>query len=126
MNSKIVSLIITCGLLLVLAGCMRHESVRHLAGDASLITPNKSTMQEVMAYLGEPEEKYTLADGGEVWTYYQVNKSRLRKTPYIGKKIGSEEYDVLRVTFRQETVQNCTFRTIAEEDFKKGLGDGTP
>jgi hypothetical protein len=126
MNNKIVSIIVACGLILVLAGCARNKSVRHLAADASLITPHKSSRQEVLTYLGEPEEKHSLSDGSEVWTYYQVNKTVLRKTPYIGDKLGSEEHDVLRVIFQQDTVQDCTYRNVAEEDFKKGQGDGTP
>lgn len=105
--------------LLVLSGCFRHESVRHLAGDACLISPEKSTKQEVLSYLGAPDERRMQPDGGEEWIYYQANKSLLRKTPYFGNNLGYEKYDVLNVSFRGNLVRTCSYRLLAEKEFRQ-------
>jgi hypothetical protein len=58
-----------------------------------------------------------------LWIYYQVNKSTLRKTPYVGDKLGSEEYDVLHITFNGDIVETCTYRSLTKEEFQNG-GNG--
>jgi hypothetical protein len=126
MDRKILGLLMAAGLLLLLYGCFHHGLVQHLAADASLITPGKSTRQDVRNYLGEPAEKLRREDSTELWIYYQVNKSLLRKTPYIGKNIGEEVYDVLRVIFSGDTVQSVTFRALPGQDFKAGEGAMPP
>jgi hypothetical protein len=119
MNRKTLGLFFAIGLLLMLTGCFRHPPVQHLAADASLLTPGKSTRQEVLTYLGEPAEKQQLADNTEMWIYHQVRKSTLREAPYVGEFLGTEEYDVLSVTFSADTVQTVTYRMVPEKDFKK-------
>lgn len=112
-------------LALVLSGCVRHKPVRHLAADACLITPTKTTKKEVLSFLGEPDERHELAGGSEEWLYYQANKSLLRKTPYVGKNLGHEEYDVLHVVFTGDTATSCTYRALNEETFRQDE-EGTP
>ena len=104
MTRKFLHLIFFIMLLLLLSGC-RPKPVQHLAADACLITPKLSSRQDVINYLGEPAESQKKADGRELWIYYQVNKSTLRKTPYVGDKLGSEEYDVLHITFNGDIVE---------------------
>jgi hypothetical protein len=106
-------------LLLLCAGCSSKEYVRHLASEACLITPKHSTKQELQAYLGPPDKKQTLDNGSEEWTYYQQNKSLLRKAPYIGQKLGSEEYDVMVVVFKGAVVDICQYRMFSEAEFKE-------
>lgn len=106
-------------LLLFSAGCASKEYVRHLASDASLIKPQQTTKPEVQAYLGPPDKKQSIVNGGEEWTYFQNNKSLLRKTPYIGQKLGSEQYDVMIVVFRGEVVDNCQYRMLTDMEFKE-------
>jgi len=118
MNRKRVQLLIAIGILFALTGCFRPKPVQHLAADACLITPKLSTRQDVLNYLGEPAESQKHEDGSEEWTYFQVNKSLLRKTPYIGDKLGSEEYDVLHITFNGDIVATCTYRSLGEQEFQ--------
>lgn len=113
-------------LMTVSAGCSSKEYVRHLASDACLITPQQSTKQNIQAYLGPPDKKQTMASGHEEWTYFQQNKSLLRKTPYIGPKLGSEQYDVMTVVFRGEIVDACQYRMFTEEEFKASRIDLGP
>lgn len=107
--------------LTIIFGCAGYP-VKHLSSDASLIIPARTTKQEVVNYMGVPDEKITRPDG-EVWRYYQANKSLLRKTPYIGGAMGYEEYDVVVITFSGEVVASCVYRLFNEQDFTKtGIG----
>ena len=107
-------------------GCTSKEYVRHLASDACLITPQQSTKQDINAYLGPPDKKQSLANGGEEWTYYQQNKSLMRKTPYIGPKLGSEHYDVMVIVFHGEIVGTCQYRMFTKEEFEESHIDTGP
>jgi hypothetical protein len=102
-----------------MAGCAK-KNVRHLASDVSLITPEKTTKGQVLTYLGQPDEQYEKAEGGETWIYYDVKKTALRNTPYIGDKIGDKKYEMVKVTFGGEIVQTCVYRLLTEEEFEEG------
>ncbi|HIJ89516.1 MAG: hypothetical protein OEV89_01480 [Desulfobulbaceae bacterium] len=106
-----------CLLGFVGSGCFYREPVRHLSSDICLITPNL-TQKEVIATLGSPDLKQK-GEQGEVWIYREVKKSFLRKTPYIGEKLGSENYDVVTITFVGDTVSTCLYRAYNEEEIKK-------
>ena len=107
-----------CLLAVACSGCFFHgEPVRHLSSDACLVTPNL-TQKDVLATLGPPDEKQK-NEHGEVWIYTQVNKSFLRKLPYIGDKLGSENYDVVTITFAGDTVATCLYRSYTDSEFKK-------
>ncbi len=108
-------------IIFVLTGCFRHEPVRHLAAEAALITPHQTTKQEVLSYLGEPEERQSVSENREVWIYYQADKSLLRKTPLVGNKMGNLEYDVLNVSFTGDVADNCVYRRLDEETFRQGI-----
>lgn len=114
------------GLLLSgLPACSSHEPVRHLTSDISLLTPNYTTRKDVLAYLGEPDVKRAGTEGGETWIYYQVNRSTLRKTPYVGDRLGYEVYDVVTITFAGDIVKAREYRLLSEAEFKKaGLKAG--
>jgi hypothetical protein len=106
-----------------ITGCAK-KNVRHLASDVCLVAPEKTTKQEVFNYLGQPDEEYKTADGNTLWVYYEVKKSMLRDTPYIGEKIGEEAYEVVKVSFVGDIVQSVVYRAMDEEDFKEGgLGE---
>jgi hypothetical protein len=101
----------------IFAGCSSHSYVRHLASDASLIVPQKSTTQEVVSLLGQPDQRRSLIDGTEELVYFQTNKSFLRSMPFIGDKIGQEEFDLVVVLVKQDVVISCTYRLLKEEEF---------
>lgn len=104
--------------LLLLPACT-HQPVRHLSSDVCLLVPGQMTKKDVLGYLGEPEQRRTDANGQEVWVYYEVNKSTMRKTPYIGNRLGFENYDVVTITFANERVEACVYRSLTEEEFDK-------
>ncbi|MGV1100913.1 hypothetical protein ACUUL3_16065 [Thiovibrio sp. JS02] len=101
----------------LLSGCFYHDPVRHLSSDICLITPNL-TAQEVVAALGPPDQKQQ-SDLGEVWIYQEVKKSTLRKTPFIGTRLGTENYDVVTITFAGDRVHTCVYRAFDEEELKE-------
>lgn len=113
-------------LLALCAGCTSKEYVRHLASDACLITPQQTTKQQLKSYLGPPDKKTALPGGGEEWRYFQQNKSLLRKTPYVGQKLGEEHYDVMVVVFHGEVVDTCQYRMFTDEEFKESHIDMGP
>ena len=102
-----------------IGGCAR-KNVRNLASDVCLLTPERSTKEQVLAYLGQPDERYEMKDGSEVWIYYDVRKTALSDTPYIGNKIGKKNYETAKLTFRGDIVMTCVYRLLDEKEFEQG------
>lgn len=101
-------------------GCSSKEPVRHLSSDACLIVPENNNKKEVQEILGPPDNiKKNETDKSEIWIYYEVRKSTLKKMPLIGKKFGSEEYDVITVSFENARVKKCVYRSVNKEDLLK-------
>ncbi len=119
LHRKGLLLLLLFFLVIPVAGCsFHHEPVRHLASDAALIVPGQTTRQEVLAFLGEPDERRQAENGEQVWIYVQVTESFLRKTPYIGKRLGSEEYNVMNISFAGNIVTSCVYRLFNEEEYQ--------
>ena len=68
--------------------------------------------------MGPPDDQQ-VDQYGEMWIYYQVNKSLLRKTPFIGDKLGTEDVDVVTIRFEGEQVTACAYRSLTVDEFKK-------
>jgi hypothetical protein len=73
--------------------------------------------EEVMAHLGMPNERHT-TENGETWVYFQVKKSLLRNTPYIGESLGTEDVEVATVQFAGNKVITCVYRSLTAEEFR--------
>lgn len=122
-KSFVISAVLCLLLLPGLIGC-GGQSVRHLASDASMVTPGTTTKKDVLSYLGHPDAEYEIQDGGILWVYYEARRELLRNTPYIGKNLGKEIYEIVNVTFIGDNVQNVAYRTMREEEFKEsGLAE---
>ncbi len=113
-KSFIITLVIAT--FLILPGCS-GKPVRHLNSDVCLMTPGTSK-QEVLTYLGTPREQ-RVDQHGEIWIYYKVNKSLLRKTPFIGDKLGDEDVEVVTVHFMGDQINTCAYRSLTAEEFKQ-------
>ena len=119
-NKRFLMAAMLClALFMGIGGCAK-KNVRHLASDVCLVNPEQSTKEQVLAYLGLPDEQYELAEGGEIWVYYDEEKTVLRDTPYIGEKIGEKNYETVKVTFKGDIVQTCVYRLLTEEEFQNG------
>ena len=100
-----------------LPSCSSRKTVRHLASDAILIVPQLSTSDEVISLLGQPDQRRKIAGETEEWIYFQTKKSFLRKTPYVGAKFGSADFDLIVVHLKAGLVTSSTYRQLTEVEF---------
>ena len=96
-------------------GCYTKQ-VRHLASDAALIKPGRSTRQDVLRYLGEPNGHRTVSPGVEEYVYYEDQKGNFGSMPVVGSWIDPEGYEMLLITLQGDRVTGCEFRTFNEAD----------
>lgn len=115
----VMAVILSVALFMGLAGCAK-KNVKHLASDASLVTPGKTTKEQVLIYLGQPDEQHAMAEGSEAWIYYNEKKDLLHDTPYIGDRIGEKKYEMIKILFGEDVVQTCVYRLLTEEEFEAG------
>jgi len=103
-------------LLLMSAGCY-NKPVRHLASDASLIEVGRSTRNDVIIYLGEPDGRRQLSGGGEEWVYVEERPSDLQRLPVAGRFFESEGREKVFIELQNDIVQSCEFREFGEGEF---------
>ena len=102
----------------VLSACS-NKQVRYLASDVCMISPEITTKQEVLSILGQPDEQYAEPTGEEVWMYYDAKTNLISDTPYIGDKVGDEQFEMVRVTFAGDIVRTSVYRSLSEEEYKQ-------
>ncbi|WP_457575261.1 hypothetical protein [Desulfomarina sp.] len=102
-------------LLSLLSGCY-NKPVRHLASDAALLKVGVSTREDVLIYLGDPDEQQVGPDGSEKWLYTKKDMTLLERVPYAGKYFGSPEYSRLIVTLKNGIVTKCVYLRTDEDD----------
>ncbi|MBC8319045.1 MAG: hypothetical protein H8E41_14195 [Desulfobulbaceae bacterium] len=116
---NILSKILFSALLLTIVistqGCSR-KGVGHLASDICMISKG-ITQNEVLTYLGPPHERKA-GETGETWVYYQVKKSTLRKTPFIGNNLGTENVEMATVQFSGDKVITCVYRSFKPDELQ--------
>lgn len=100
---------------LALTGCY-NKPVRHLASDAALLKIGKSSSEDVLIYLGDPDEQKVLADGVEKWLYKKEQRTFFEKIPYVGGQFGAPEYSQVVVTLKNGIVTECVFSLTDEDD----------
>ncbi len=111
-------LVAFCLLPLLASGCY-NKPVRHLASDASMIAPLKSTRQDVMLYLGEPDGHRNISVEIEEYVYYEDKKGALSRTPIIDLVTDPDGYEMIIVTFSGDLVTSCEFRSFDQNDLEK-------
>jgi len=99
----------------VLSGCY-NKPVRHLSSDAALLKIGKSVSEDVLIYLGDPDEQKSFADGVEKWLYKKEERTFLEKIPYAGRQFGAPEYSQVVVTLVNGIVTDCIFSLSDEDD----------
>ncbi|OQX16724.1 MAG: hypothetical protein BWK76_11150 [Desulfobulbaceae bacterium A2] len=92
-----------------------HKPVRHLASDASLLKAG-SSREEVLRYLGEPDNRRSVGPGIEELVYHEERKDTLRKTPMLGRYLGQSGNETLTITLAGDQVRALEFRTQSELD----------
>ena len=71
-----------------LSGCY-NTPVKHLSADEILIQVGKTTDEDVLVFLGQPDKIKKLSDGKDQWLYEDSKQSLLEKTPGLGKYFGA-------------------------------------
>jgi hypothetical protein len=108
MNRVYCSFISVLMLLLLLSGCYMSP-VRHLAADIALLKAGETTQEDVIIYLGEPDDVRELDDGTVQWLYLEKDESTLRKTPLVGNMMGSAEFQRAIVTIKDGIVAEAVY-----------------
>ncbi|WPD23942.1 MAG: hypothetical protein SD837_05115 [Candidatus Electrothrix scaldis] len=99
----------------ILVGCS-SKPVRHLASDAALVEPGKSTRQDVLRYLGKPDRRRSISPGVEEYVYYNEKKGFLAGLPLVGGMVDPESYEMILVTLDGDTVTDSDFLIHKEDD----------
>jgi hypothetical protein len=108
--------ILLLGALFLLAGCATSP-VRHLASDASLITIGKSTQDDVLTYLGQPDSERMVSSDTKQWVYFEEKRSLLQQTPLVGKVFKPEGYGMILITFKGNLVVDCRYSSFNKDEF---------
>jgi hypothetical protein len=101
--------------LVALSGCY-NTPVRHLAADVALLKVGESTEEDVLIFLGAPDERQELAGGEEKWLYNDKHMTFLEKAPLVGKRIGSPEYRQVVLTLKNKIVTEVVYSSSDADD----------
>ncbi len=115
MAVKLRNFLLALMLVAGVSGCYINP-VRHLASDAALLKVGKSTKEDVLVFLGEPDEQEEVGEGVEKWLYRDKKMSLMEKTPLVGKRIGAPEYQTVVVTLRNSIVTDCVYFSRDEDE----------
>ena len=106
---------------ILLSGCV-HQPVRHLASDASLISPGTSTRTDVLTYLGDPDERQKTEAGEERWLYYEEYLSAMQRTFYVGRWFSPKSVSRIIVSFEGELVTDIQYNASETGNFDQDGG----
>lgn len=98
-----------------ISGCY-ITPVRHLAADIALVQVGQSTREDVLVFLGDPDEQQVLDSGVEKWLYTQTKKSTAEKTPFLGKYFGTPEVSRVVITFNNGLVTDSVFSSNDKDE----------
>jgi hypothetical protein len=101
--------------LVAISGCY-NTPVRHLAADVALLKVGQSTEEDVLIFLGAPDERQELDAGVEKWLYNDKHMTLFEKAPLIGKRLGSPEYRQVVVTLKNKIVTEVTYASSDADD----------
>lgn len=106
---------------ILLSGCV-NQPVRHLASDASLISPGTSTKTDVLTYLGDPDDRQQMDSGAERWLYYEEYLSAVQRTFDVGRWFSPKTVSRIIVTFDGETVSDIQYNASESGEFEQDGG----
>lgn len=89
---------------------------RHLASDIILVQVGKSTREDVLIYLGDPDDQKVLEGGVEKWLYTEMDANVVEKTPLVGKYFGSPEIENVIITFTNGIVSDTAFSATDKDE----------
>ncbi len=101
---------------LILSGCYTTP-VRHLASDVGLIEVGQSSREEVLTFLGEPDDQEVIGEGVEKWTYREYESSMVKSAPLVGKYFGPKNYGTVTVIIKNDVVVKCVYGAYDHKEF---------
>ncbi|MGB3209824.1 MAG: hypothetical protein WBB19_03875 [Desulforhopalus sp.] len=101
--------------LVSVSGCY-NTPVRHLASDVALLKVGQSTEDDVLIFLGDPDERHELSAGVEKWLYKDKRMSLMEKAPLVGKHLGSPEYRQVVLTLTNKIVSKVVYSSTDEDE----------
>ena len=117
MGLKVRYLLLAITFSVLVSGCY-VKPVRHLASDVSLLKIGESTQEDVLVYLGDPDEHEGMADGTQRWIYKEKKAEFFEKTPLVGGYIGTPEDRMVIVTLKDGIVIDRIYTSSDEDDTK--------
>ncbi len=115
LRMKLFLLVLVTVALATLSGCY-STPVRHLTSDVSLLKVGQSTKEDVLIFIGDPDERQELGGGVEKWVYKDKEMSFLEQAPLVGKYLGSPEYKQVVVTITNNTVTDVVYSSSDADD----------
>jgi hypothetical protein len=101
--------------MLSLSGCYTTP-VKHLSADVALIQVGKTTEEDALVFLGQPDKSKELADGRTQWLYEAQRSSLMEKTPWVGEYFGSPSVQRVVLTFKNGIVSDIRFAESDQDD----------
>jgi len=101
--------------LAAVAGCYTTP-VRHLTADVSLLKIGTSTAEDVLIFLGSPDQKKDLGAGEEQWLYKDKKMTMVEKAPLVGKYLGAPEYNQVVVTLINDIVSDVVYSSADQDE----------
>lgn len=99
----------------MLSGCY-NTPVRHLAADVGLVKIGISTKDDVLVFLGDPDQELEQEDGSLVWLYLERKKTVAERLPLVGREFGSPEETQVAVHFRDDVVSRVEYSVSDPDD----------
>jgi len=99
----------------LLTGCY-NKPVRHLASDVALLKIGESGSDDVLTFLGEPDEQVMLGNGVEKWVFTEYEDSALKNAPVVGKYFGEPNYGTVTVILKNNVVVDCKYGAWEHDD----------
>ncbi len=114
-NFRLLIFLALVSIFVTISGCYTTP-VRHLAADVSLLKIGETTAEDVLIFLGPPDEQQEQEGGAETWIYRDKDMSLIEKTPFIGKRLGSPEYRQVVVTLTNNIVSGVDYSASDDDD----------
>lgn len=114
-NLRLLGLITLVTTLITISGCYTTP-VRHLGADVSLLKIGESTAEDVLIFLGPPDQQQEQGEGVEKWLYKDKDMSLIEKTPLVGKRLGAPEYTQVVVTITNNIVTGVVYSASDDDD----------
>jgi hypothetical protein len=114
-NFRLLVIVALVATLCTMSGCYTTP-VRHLAADVSLLKIGESTAEEVLIFLGPPDEQQEQGDAVEKWLYRDKDMTLIEKTPLVGKHLGSPEYKQVVVTITNNIVSGVVYSASDDDE----------